>query len=268
MSASRRPALEPEAIDAIRLTPLDNAVHHHHHDHHQIVIGLAGHAEFEIADQGGVVSPRSGCLVPANVEHYYEGVGDNRQLIIDIPDDSQALTGAHRPLRRLFDRPNYFTLDDSLTHYLNFLVQEMSQARQAASELMVTTLLSALHSRMAVVTPSPAPLRRHTRPLDITRLEHYVQTHLSRRIHVEDLARVACLSEAHFSARFRAQTGLAPYQFVMRQRLASARQMILANRLSLAAIAERSGFANQSALSHAFRRHYGHPPTALRRDRH
>ncbi|MEC8916939.1 MAG: helix-turn-helix domain-containing protein, partial [Pseudomonadota bacterium] len=35
--------------------------------------------------------------------------------------------------------------------------------------------------------------------------------------------------------------------------------------MPLADIAERTGFASQSALSHAFRRRYGHSPMQLRR---
>ncbi|OLO07699.1 AraC family transcriptional regulator [Salinicola sp. MH3R3-1] len=249
----------------IRLAPLDNAIQHHHHDYHQIVIGLSGYAEFEIAGQGGVVAPLSGCMVPANIEHYYEGIGDNRQLIIDLPDDAAALTGTHRQLRALFDRPGYFAIDESLQHYLQFLVQEMAQARHAPGDLLVTTLLSSLHARLGATLPPPPVTRRASRSLDIQRLEHFVLARLDQRLSVSDLANLVCLSEAHFSERFRDQTGITPYQFVMRLRLATARDLTDLTDLPLADIAERTGFANQSALSNAFRRRYGHSPVQLRR---
>ncbi|WP_110687980.1 helix-turn-helix domain-containing protein [Salinicola aestuarinus] len=251
-------------IDSIRQTPLDTTVNHHQHNHHQIVIGLTGYAEFEIAQQSGIIAPLTGCLVPANVEHYYQGLGENRQLIIDLDDEAESLTGAHRPLRRLFDRPGYFSLDDTLTHYLQFLVQESTRPHHTPNGLLVATLLSALQTRIDTRQPQDMRSPRRIRALDIARLERYVQAHLHRRIQVADLARLVCLSEAHFSARFREQTGLTPYQFVLRQRLSTARGLIVANELDLAGVAERAGFASQSALSHAFRRHYGHPPIALR----
>lgn len=251
--------------DIIRLTPLDNAIQHHHHDYHQIVIGLSGYAEFEIAGQGGVVAPLSGCLVPANIEHYYEGIGDNRQLIIDLPDDASPLTGVNRPSRALFDRPGYFSLDESLQHYLQFLINEMSQADHAPGDLLVTTLLSSLHARLGATLGSPPLARRSGRSLDVQRLEQFILERLDQRLSVSDLARLACLSEAHFAERFREQTGITPYQFVMRLRLTRARELTMLTDMPLADIAERTGFANQSALSNAFRRRYGHPPMQLRR---
>ena len=251
--------------DTIRLAPLDNAIQHHHHDYHQIVIGLSGYAEFEIAGQGGVVAPLSGCLVPANIEHYYEGIGDNRQLIIDLPDDAASLTGMHRQLRSLFDRPGYFSLDESLQHYLQFLIQEMTHASHAPADLLVTTLLSSLHARLSAAFRSPPLTRRTSRSLDIQRLEQFVLERLDQRLSVSDLANLACLSEAHFSERFREQTGITPYQFVMRLRLTRVRELTTLTDMPLAEIAERTGFASQSALSHAFRRRYGHSPMQLRR---
>lgn len=251
--------------DAIRLTPLDNAIQHHHHAHHQIVIGLSGYAEFEIAGHGGVVAPLSGCLVPADVEHYYEGVGDNRQLIIDLPDDANAITGSHRALRALFDRPGYFALDESLQHYLHFLVQEMARPRHAPGEILVTTLLSSIHARHHAAPLRPRVPRRLARALEIEALEQFVKARLDRPLSVSDLARTVSLSEAHFSERFRVQTGLSPYQFILRLRLERVHELVSATAMPLTEIAALTGFANPSALSHAFRRRYGHPPTTLRR---
>ena len=63
----------------IRQIPLETATKHHSHDFHQIVITLCGSSEFEIEGLGGRVNAFSGCIVPANHEHYYSGNGHNRQ---------------------------------------------------------------------------------------------------------------------------------------------------------------------------------------------
>lgn len=245
----------------IRQIPLDTATRHHAHDFHQIVIGLKGRAEFEIEGLGGAISALSGCIVPANHEHYYAGTGDNRQLILDLPAHSTALTGPHQELVRLFDAPRFFTLDDPLKHYLGFLLMELDHARVAGhqGDRLAATLLGCLHGRLARA-PDDTPER-----LDLARLERFIERHLASRLSVADLAREVCLSEAHFRDCFRRQTGLTPWQYVRRRRLEAARRLLDESRLPLAEIAALTGFSTQSALSHACREAYGQPPSRLRR---
>lgn len=245
----------------IRLTPLDNAIKHHDHEFHQIVIGLDGHAEFEIEGLGGRIAPLSGCIVPANHVHYYEGIGPNRQLILDLPDDAPSLSGPQRELARLFDAPRFFALDEPLKLYMDFLVQELAQSRHAPGDLLASTFLGCLHSRLRDESPAS-----YTRRLDLPALDRFIQHHLAERLSVSDLARQACLSEAHFSECFRIQTGITPYQYILRQRLASARYWLTTSTLPLNEIAARTGFASQSALSHAFRRAFSFSPSQLRRN--
>lgn len=247
----------------IRRIPLDSATHHHAHDFHQIVITLCGSSEFEIEGLGGRVNAFSGCIVPANHEHYYSGQGLNRQLILDLPEDAPALTGEHRELVALFDAPRFFALDNPLRHYLAFMESELAQGFDTSGacfqqDRLAATLLGSLKARLG--KPDSAYQRR----IDLNQIDRFINRHLADTLRVADLAKLACLSEAHFSERFRGQTGLSPWQYVKRQRLHAARQLILQSRLPLTDIAIQTGFANQSALSHAFRRSYGVSPRMLR----
>ena len=247
----------------IRQIPLASATHHHSHDFHQIVITLCGSSEFEIEGLGGRVNAFSGCIVPANHEHYYSGNGHNRQLILDLPEDAPALTGENRELVALFDAPRFFGLDNALRHYLAFMESELAQGFDTSTnsfqqDRLAATLLGSLKARLGTAINSTQ------RRLDLTRIDHFIRQHIADDLRVADLAQLACLSEAHFSDCFRAQTGLSPWQYVKRQRLHAARQLILQSRLPLTDIAIQTGFANQSALSHAFRRSYGVSPRKLR----
>ncbi|MGM0702557.1 MAG: helix-turn-helix domain-containing protein [Pseudomonadota bacterium] len=248
---------------AIRQIPLEPRTRHHDHDFHQIVIGLRGQAEFEIEGLGGAISAFSGCIVPANHVHYYVGQGDNRQLILDLPGDTPSLTGHHRELSRLFDAPRFFDLDAPLKRYLDFLLMELDQTPEglddpAQSDRLAATLLGCLHARLG--GEPAAPQRR----LDLQRLDRFIDHHLAAPLTVGDLAAEACLSEAHFRSCFREQTGVTPWQYVRRRRLEAARQLLESSRMPLSEVAACTGFAHQSALSHAFRRTYGHPPSQLR----
>lgn len=247
----------------IRQIPLESAIRNHSHDFHQIVITLCGSSEFEIEGLGGRVNAYSGCIVPANHEHYYSGNGHNRQLILDLPEDAPALTGEHRELVALFDAPRFFALDNPLRQYLAFVESELTQGFDTLTtsfqqDRLAATLLGSLKARLG--TQPSATQRR----LDLGQIDRFIRHHLAEELRVASLAKLACLSEAHFSERFRAQTGLSPWQYVKRQRLHAARQLVLQSRLPLTDIAIQTGFANQSALSHAFRRSYGLSPRQMR----
>ena len=249
----------------IRQIPLATSTQHHAHDFHQIVIGLQGHAEFEIEGLGGVISAFSGCIVPTNHVHYYMGKGENHQLILDLPTDTAALTGHHHELSRLFDAPRFFALDESLKRYLEFLLLEQAShdggLDAAQSDRLAATFLGCLHARLGGTDPPPTRGR-----LNLTRLDRFIDHHLAQPLTVADLAAQACLSEAHFRSCFREQTGLSPWQYVRKRRLAAARQMLEKSSLPLSQIAQRTGFTHQSALTHAFRSTYGCTPSHLRRN--
>ncbi|WP_445004165.1 helix-turn-helix domain-containing protein [Halomonas mongoliensis] len=248
---------------AIRQIPLDTATLHHAHDYHQIVIGLEGRAEFEIEGLGGAISALSGCIVPANHVHYYAGSGENRQLILDLPGEAACLTGLHHELARLFDAPRFFALDDPLRRYLDFLLLELEHAPRplgpGQQERLAGTLLGCLNERLGGSPPAP-----RGRPLDLTRLDRFIERHLASPLQVGDLAREACMSEAHFRERFRQQTGLSPWQYVRRRRLEAARHLLSATGLPVAEVAARTGFGSQSAFASACRNAFGAPPSRLR----
>jgi transcriptional regulator GlxA family with amidase domain len=122
------------------------------------------------------------------------------------------------------------------------------------------TLLGSLHARLANEPATPA------RRLDLVALDRFIDHHLGERLRVADLAAQACLSETHFSERFRQSTGVSPWQYVMRRRLESARHLVQQSGLPLSEIAARTGFTSQSALSRACRQAVGHPPSQLGRD--
>jgi AraC-like DNA-binding protein len=247
----------------IRELPLETATRHHAHDFHQIVITLCGTARFEIEGLGGQLDAYAGCIVPANCEHYYSGNPENRQLILDLPPEAPALCGDHRELAALFDAPRFFTLDGALRHYMAFMESELGRTVHLNSDTMrhdrlAVAFLGALMSRLG---PSSVHIPKR---LNLTHIQRYIERHLAEPLRVADLASLACLSEAHFSTRFRRQTGLSPWQYVRRERLGTARQMILQSALPLTDIALQTGFASQSTLSHAFRRCFGVAPRALR----
>jgi AraC family transcriptional regulator len=93
----------------------------------------------------------------------------------------------------------------------------------------------------------------------------YVEEHLDAAPTLEQMAAVARLSPYHFARQFRAATGLPPHQYVIARRVERAKQFLHAGAdLSLAEVAARAGFSDQSQFSRHFRRLVGVTPGRFR----
>jgi AraC family transcriptional regulator len=75
----------------------------------------------------------------------------------------------------------------------------------------------------------------------------------------------AHLSVYHFARQFKAATGLPPHQYVILRRVERAKELLQAGTdLSLAEVAARAGFSDQSRFSHHFKRLVGVTPGQFR----
>ena len=93
----------------------------------------------------------------------------------------------------------------------------------------------------------------------------YIEDHLDAGLTLEQMAAVAHLSPYHFARQFKAATGLPPHQYVIARRVERAQQLLHPDRdLSLAEIAARAGFSDQSQFSHHFKRLVGVTPGQFR----
>jgi len=82
---------------------------------------------------------------------------------------------------------------------------------------------------------------------------------------VDELAREVALSRSALAERFVALVGEPPMQYLMRWRLALAAQTLRSGGDAVARVAERSGYESESAFIRAFKREFGMPPAAWRR---
>ena len=86
-----------------------------------------------------------------------------------------------------------------------------------------------------------------------------------RRLPPGKNAAVARLSPYHFARQFKAATGLPPHQYVTARRVERAKQLLQgAGGLSLAEVAARAGFSDQSQFTRHFKRHVGVTPGRFR----
>jgi LacI family transcriptional regulator len=93
---------------------------------------------------------------------------------------------------------------------------------------------------------------------------HFIREHAYSVIGVEDIARAAGVSRSLLERKFREAFGRSPWDQVTQLRLRKAEQLLAETRLSIAEIAERSGFGTPEYFSAAFRKLTGISPRSAR----
>ena len=81
---------------------------------------------------------------------------------------------------------------------------------------------------------------------------------------VDDLARAAGLSRAHFSREFRRAFGESPYSYLLTRRLERAASLLRMTDRSIADICLSVGLQSQGSFTTSFKRMYGASPAAYR----
>jgi AraC family transcriptional regulator len=130
-----------------------------------------------------------------------------------------------------------------------------------AAESLANVL--AVHLLRHVLTPrQPARRRDGTLPrAKLRAIVEYVEEHLDAGPTLEQMAAVARLSPYHFARQFKAATGLPPYQYVIARRVERAKELLQAGtEVSLAEVALRAGFSDQSQFCRHFKRQVGVTP--------
>jgi AraC family transcriptional regulator len=102
----------------------------------------------------------------------------------------------------------------------------------------------------------------------LDRVVDCMEANLTRTLTLADLAGAAGLSQTHFARRFKATTGCAPHQHVMRLRLQRAQRLLRESPRSIAQVAFECGFSHQGHLTRVFTRLAGITPAAFRRAAH
>jgi AraC-like DNA-binding protein len=115
----------------------------------------------------------------------------------------------------------------------------------------------------ARITPARPRLSRIQQAVE--QAERRFNEHPERDLNLEAFARELGVAYSHFRRAFRAQTGYAPWQYILHLRLARARRLLASGDATLEDIAARVGFASAFHLSRAFKQSCGQAPAHWRR---
>ena len=163
---------------------------------------------------------------------------------------------------------DFFGRDAALSH-MCATCAELLRARVRGSSKVIADLTHLFATYLAEKYTTVAPGQREFRgglPVrQLQRVATYITEHLADVISVEALARLVELSPFHFSRVFKETTGMTPHQFVTRERITRAQQLIRETSRNLIEIALEVGYSNPSHFAKVFRTVADVTPTEFRR---
>jgi AraC family transcriptional regulator len=174
------------------------------------------------------------------------------------------------------DTPKRETLAQELTVVAAQFIEAACTARggdQEATRAHIAHAISLLRG-IPSLGPSGNPVSRETRVVrgglpawQARRVISHVEANLSRRILVQELARLLGLSASHFCRAFKCAFGISPRDYVLRRRIEMAQALMLTTSEPLSSIAVNCGMCDQQHFTHSFRRIVGETPSTWRRTR-
>jgi AraC family transcriptional regulator len=226
--------------------------------HHLIVLTEdGGTSETSIRSEGkslydGRDRPGNLTFVPAGAERlgYYRDVDLSYSALWIDPDLGLP------ECERLRDMPILVNKSDSvIAALLSSLRDEMALGHKPDTAY-VEHLAALVSLRVAALNRVQIPAARHgclSRGM-LARVRDYIDAHLTSDISLTELAAVAGMAVDTFARRFKTTTGLAPYAYVIEERIRRAEMLLRETDMLLSAIAFRCGFSSQSHFTATFRR--------------
>jgi transcriptional regulator GlxA family with amidase domain len=114
-------------------------------------------------------------------------------------------------------------------------------------------------------TSQPHENQNQSPDMTVRLAQRYMLDHLSAPSLVSAAAALAHLDERTFSRRFKRATGLRPSDYVFRQRMRRAQDLLVRCRMPIEEIATRVGYYDRSSFSKAFKVHANQSPAQYRK---
>ncbi|MGY8660733.1 AraC family transcriptional regulator [Bradyrhizobium sp. UFLA05-109] len=160
--------------------------------------------------------------------------------------------------------------DDKVMRHIGALLLEGLSRPAEANQLFIDHMMLAFSAHIVqaygglqrIAGSGPGGLA----PWQVKRACEKLDSDLGGTLSLQRVAAEFGLSVSYFSRAFRISTGLPPHQWLLRQRVKVAKQLMTLRDLPLSEIAISAGFANQSHFTKVFTAQVGVSPAVWRRE--
>lgn len=140
-------------------------------------------------------------------------------------------------------------------------LREAFEQLRCARDVPATDLLAGIEVAAGLAGSMHVPSTRRASSHTLRRAVAYLRAHWDEPVSLSALGSLAGLSKYHLVRAFRESYGLTPHAYLLNLRVNRAKAFLRAGE-ELAAVAQQSGFCDQSHLHRVFVRHVGVTPRA------
>ena len=225
-----------------------------------IEVGLQRSAMRRVAFQTGEMG-----FFPRRMERWV-GTGRQERLLLCISD--AALRAAREEIRGAGEIDHWCKMSDVRLAALVKAVNAERVAGFPSGRLFLDSIEQAiavaLVDAFAGQSRSVRPLQGGLGPARLRTVSELVQAKMEDDLTLIEMAQAVDLSPAHFSRMFHKSTGETPHQFVLRNRIERAKEMLRVAEARVLDVAVACGFKTQQHFARVFRRICGASPTEYR----
>lgn len=243
----------------------------HSHSQHTLIVSMGNSlsAEWCIDGQFRDLQYNKGdvFIVPANVPHRAYWKQPSEGIMLALEPESIVNAAIDSVSDRIELIPQFATSDLQLFQIAQWLLVELQQQQMGSSlyaESLTTMLMVHLLRNYSAVKPKIPDYRGGLAKYKLRIAIAFIQENLDRDLRLAEIAALVAMSPYHFARMFKQSTGFTPHQYLVRQRLTKAKELLRRSEIAIADIGYMVGYKNSSHFTSVFRKHLKVTPKAYR----
>ncbi|WP_348268068.1 AraC family transcriptional regulator [Edaphobacter paludis] len=245
----------------------------HEHPDLCLHLQLSGNADFEwwSAKRNAVsrTEPGSMILIPAGTRDRLRWKGSSERLILSVDQHSLASFAQDMDSEYIPEfRAGWSFRDQGLRQILSEMGK---QARDhwplggLYADLLTVGLKTRLIQNHAVNPATRPTLKGGLGMPRLKRTMEFINANLGEDVRLDTIAKELGVSSSHFAHEFRNSTGQTPYQYLLEQRMAKAKHLLLTTKLPVQVVGGLVGFSSPVNFVRAFRQRLRTTPETWRK---
>lgn len=236
----------------------------HSHNFAELFYVRSGRGNFIVEDEIFSVQQDDLVIVNPNVEHTEVSIGSDPLEYVVLGVEGMSFDFGKQSGTRNHEIINYSKQRNELLLYFNAMLSETENKNenyedvcQNLLEIVIISLMRRSGHPFSVVTTQRADKI-------CSRIKRHIDSNYAEEISLHSLAEKAHISKYYLAHTFAKYYSMSPINYLNEVRIRASKELLETTDLSIAQVAESTGFSSQSYFSQNFRRCCGLTPSGYR----